>query len=109
MTVSGLIELVAVMSLSPIVAWSQVEYDHMRAEGKVIQQTEVADGVYQFMTQRDSYVRMINSVAVVTDHDVLVFDTDTRPSTARRILAAIRKITNKPVRYIVNSHGHPDH
>jgi glyoxylase-like metal-dependent hydrolase (beta-lactamase superfamily II) len=58
---------------------------------------------------RDSYVRQLNSVAVVTDSDVLVFDTDTRPSSARLILAEIRKLTDKPVRYVVNSHWHPDH
>jgi glyoxylase-like metal-dependent hydrolase (beta-lactamase superfamily II) len=40
---------------------------------------------------------------------VLVFDTFTRPSSARAVLAEIRKITDKPVRYVVNSHHHPDH
>jgi cyclase len=69
----------------------------------------IADGVYQFMTMRDSYVRQLNSVAIVNENDVLVFDTNTRPSSARIILAEIRKITGKPVRYVVNSHWHPDH
>jgi cyclase len=46
---------------------------------------------------------------VVNENDVLVFDTFARPSTARTVLAEIRKITDKPVRYVVNSHHHPDH
>jgi cyclase len=94
---------------APARGLTQTEFQRMRADGRDIRMTVVADGIYQFMTMRDSYVRQLNSVVVVNDHDVLVFDTNTRPSTARLILAQIRKITNKPIRYIVNSHGHPDH
>jgi len=71
--------------------------------------TEVAAGVYQFTVASDGYVEQLNSVAIVTDVDVVVFDTTTRPSTAATILAEIRRLTSKPVRYIVNSHWHPDH
>jgi cyclase len=46
---------------------------------------------------------------VECDKDVLVFDTQTRPSAARAIIAEIKKLTPKPVRYVVNSHWHPDH
>jgi len=74
-----------------------------------IEKVQIADGVYQFITARDGYVPNGNSVVVVNKDDVLVFDTFTRPSTARTLLAEIRKITNKPVRYVVNSHWHPDH
>jgi cyclase len=74
-----------------------------------VDKTVLADGIYQFTSAPDGYVQQLNSVAIVTDRDVLVFDTDTRPSTARTILAEIRKITPKPVRYVVNSHWHPDH
>jgi glyoxylase-like metal-dependent hydrolase (beta-lactamase superfamily II) len=69
----------------------------------------LAPGIYQFTVASDGYVEQLNSVAVVTDADVLVFDTTTRPSTARQIIAEIRKITPKPVRFVVNSHWHPDH
>lgn len=74
-----------------------------------IKTTVLGDGVYQFTIVSDGYVQQLNSVAVVTRTDVLVFDTTTRPSTARRILDEIRRLTSKPVRYVVNSHWHPDH
>jgi cyclase len=74
-----------------------------------LQIAKLADGIYQFTVTSDGYVEQLNSVAIVTERDVLVFDTTTRPSTARRIIVEIRRITPKPVRYIVNSHWHPDH
>jgi cyclase len=77
--------------------------------GVAIQKVQIADGIYQFITAPDGYVPNGNSVVIVNQDDVLVFDTFTRPSTARAELAEIRKITDKPVRYVVNSHHHPDH
>jgi len=77
--------------------------------GVAVQKVQIADGVYQFITAPDGYVPNGNSVVIVNENDVLVFDTFTRPSTARAELAEIRKITDKPVRYVVNSHHHPDH
>ena len=74
-----------------------------------ISRTELAPGIYQFTVASDGYVEQLNSVGIVNDADVMVFDTTTRPSTARTILAEIRKITPKPVRFVVNSHWHPDH
>jgi len=40
---------------------------------------------------------------------VLVVDSFLHPSTARALLGEIRKITPKPVRYVVNTHYHADH
>ncbi|MBZ5555466.1 MAG: MBL fold metallo-hydrolase [Acidobacteriia bacterium] len=77
--------------------------------GVAVQKVQIADGIYQFITAPDGYVPNGNSVVIVNENDVLVFDTFSRPSTARQVLAEIRKITNKPVRYLVNSHWHPDH
>jgi glyoxylase-like metal-dependent hydrolase (beta-lactamase superfamily II) len=88
---------------------AQTEVARMSGAGQDIRKIMIADGIYQFMTMRDSYVRELNSVVIVNENDVLVFDTNTRPSSARLILAEIRTITDKPVRYVVNSHWHPDH
>jgi len=103
------IAVVAAVLLSATLAHAQTDIAKMSGAGRDIRKTKIADGIYQFMTMRDSYVRMLNSVVIVNQSDVLVFDTNTRPSSARLILAEIRKITNKPVRYVVNSHWHPDH
>jgi glyoxylase-like metal-dependent hydrolase (beta-lactamase superfamily II) len=77
--------------------------------GVAVQKVQIADGIYQFITAPDGYVPNGNSVAIVNENDVLVFDTFSRPSTARTVLAEIRRITDKPVRYVMNSHWHPDH
>ena len=74
-----------------------------------VTRTEIAPGVHQFTVASDGYVEHLNSVAIITNEGVVVFDTTTRPSTARTILADLRKLTTKPVRYVVNSHWHPDH
>ncbi len=84
-------------------------YRHLPAAGTVIEKTKIADGVWQFTVERDSYVRVLNVVAILDDDGVTVFDTSTRPSTARLIVAEIRKLTPKPVRFVINSHWHPDH
>lgn len=42
------------------------------------------------------------------DDGVLVVDTGL-PENAERVLAAIRSLSDKPIRFIVNTHLHPDH
>jgi len=71
---------------------------------------EVVEGIYLFISPNiDHYAVEGNCIVIVNDHDVLVFDANQLPSSARAILTEIRKITDKPVRYVVNSHWHPDH
>ena len=70
----------------------------------------IAEGIFLFISPDQDPLEVDgNSIVVVNEHDVLVFDTNVLPSSARAVLAEIRKITDKPVRYVVNSHWHPDH
>ena len=70
----------------------------------------VAEGVYAFITPEErSSFQAGNSIAIVGDDGVLVFDTGNIPSATRAQIAEIRRLTRKPVRWIVNSHWHPDH
>ena len=64
---------------------------------------KIADDVYMMQNARGSS----NSTFVITRDGVLVFDFDVR--TADQTLAAIRKMTDKKVRYLVSSHSAGDH
>ena len=74
-----------------------------------IRMTRVGEGIYQFTASNDGYVENTNATAIVGRDGVLLFDTYTRPATARAMLAMLRTVTDKPVRWVVNSHWHPDH
>jgi cyclase len=50
-----------------------------------------------------------NSVFIINEHDVVVVDANVGPSSAKASLAALRKLTTKPVRYVINTHWHDDH
>ncbi len=71
---------------------------------------KLADGVYAFITPEErSGFQSGNSVVIIGDDGVLVFDTGNIPSSTRRQIAEIKRLTTQPVRYVVNSHWHPDH
>jgi len=50
-----------------------------------------------------------NSGVILLEHSVLIFDTHFTPEAGNALLAAVRALTDKPVRYVVNSHGHASH
>jgi cyclase len=50
-----------------------------------------------------------NTVFVVGKKDVIVVDTNISSQHTREVLAELKKITDKPVRFVINTHWHEDH
>lgn len=69
---------------------------------------KIADGVYSAIGSGTMNVGA-NSAIVVNERDVLIVDSHITPASARVLLQEIKTITDKPVRYVVNTHYHFDH
>jgi cyclase len=68
----------------------------------------VADGVYAAIA-KPTYKVNCNAAIIVLDDVVLVVDTHSKPSAARALIEQIKKLTPKPVKFVVNTHFHWDH
>ena len=71
---------------------------------------KLAMGVYAAIrTEPPGLTVNANSVFIINDSDVVVVDTTLTPGTARETIAALKQLTNKPVKYVINTHWHDDH
>ncbi len=71
---------------------------------------KLADGIYAFIAPEDSSAFVSgNSVLIIGSDSALVVDSGHVPSLTRRMILDITHLTNKPVRFLVNTHWHPDH
>ena len=52
---------------------------------------------------------MINSTVIVGDKGVILVDSGGSDEVGRHIATAVRRITDKPVTHVVNTHHHGDH
>jgi Metallo-beta-lactamase superfamily len=71
---------------------------------------KLADGIYAFIAPEDAGAFVSgNSVLIFGSDGALVVDSGHVPSVTRHVIADIARLTNKPVRFLVNTHWHPDH
>jgi cyclase len=68
----------------------------------------IADGVYAAIS-KPAYKVNCNAAIILLDDGVLVVDTHSKPSAARALIEQIKKLTPKPVKFVVNTHFHWDH
>jgi len=76
--------------------------------GNAFRFNKVADGVYHAIGTGTLTV-VGNSSVIVNDNDVIVVDDHVSPAAAWVLINEIKKITNKPVRTVINTHFHFDH
>lgn len=92
----GLILALVFLGSAPA-AWTQQDFDSVE-----IRVLPVRENIYML-------VGAGGNITVQTGEDgVLIVDTQLAPLSAR-ILAAIRGVSDKPLRFIINTHYHPDH
>ena len=73
---------------------------------------ELAPNVYAYIQgggPTKNNVSVSNAALVVGDEGILLFDALAVPIHAKNMVAAIRKVTDKPFKYLVTSHHHGDH
>lgn len=78
------------------------------ASGDAFRLTRVAEGVYHAVGTGVMPVGS-NAVVIVNDEDVVLVDSHSSPAAAEALQQQVRRLTNKPVRVVINTHFHWDH
>jgi glyoxylase-like metal-dependent hydrolase (beta-lactamase superfamily II) len=81
--------------------------DHAEVS-EIVRGVFVHQGRYE-MQSPENRGDMANACFVVGNESVAVIDTLGSAVAGSKLRDAIRTVTNKPIRYVINTHMHPDH
>jgi len=77
--------------------------------GNFYEVKQLAPGVFAAVRQVSAGSADGNTLFIISDSDVIVVDAGHYRADARQMIAEIRRRTDKPVRYVINTHSHGDH
>ena len=81
-----------------------------RLYGNTYTVTDLGNGVHSLTwNQKPGTFAIGNSTFIVGDDDVIVVDSGFSRATGQAILEGLRKVTTKPVSFVINTHWHSDH
>jgi cyclase len=69
---------------------------------------KIAEGIY-YSTASGTMNVGANSPIIVTDSEAIIIDSETSPAAGRALVQDIQAFTDKPVKYVIDSHFHYDH
>lgn len=87
----------------PVLPW-RPEYGCIEDPGEVL---DLGGDVYVYSSP--DYAVDVNTVYAITPDGVIVLDSQLLPLHAEAVVRDIHARTNVPIRYVSNSHHHPDH
>lgn len=99
----SVIRLLSLLVLVPSLAAAQQVDPHFKIE-------KLAEGVFAAIrTDPPGWGANANNLFIIDNDGVVVVDTNFGPSSTKDVLKALRGLTDKPVRFVINTHWHDDH
>lgn len=93
-----------------LVAGSLLVFSSVVAATEEFWVERLSDGVFGVLrNDPPGFAVESNSGFIECRDQIVVVDTQSNEATTRRVLAAIRNQSDKPVRYVINTHWHDDH